>query len=311
MRAPLMVCADAGQQRQQQQHDGGQAGGVGERLEPAVVAQHDEHARRTAATPSVIQISWVPAKVRGVRVVGLVGQVDAVDHRQAEAVERGDDRQQDRVGVRREDADHDVAADDQPGQPGAVGEQVDRQACRRRRDRRRRRRRCRRPGSGAAGPARHRGGGGGRSPSGPGVRCGSARGCSWRLGARRAGGRATGWRGGGAASGWALAGGFLLRLRGRPSRSGSAGWLGSGLRDGLGVGGSGARRERARSRLTMPRASSRLLALIPSRTCRGVVRRQVVQRQVAGLLDVVHAGCRARRPATPRKIATSSPSLAT
>ena len=43
MRAPLIVRAEHRQQRQQQQHDRREAGGVGERLQPAVVAQHDQH----------------------------------------------------------------------------------------------------------------------------------------------------------------------------------------------------------------------------------------------------------------------------
>ena len=47
-----------------------------------------------------------------------------MDHRQPEAVERGDDRQQHRVGVRRDEADRDVAADDQRGQPAAVADDV-------------------------------------------------------------------------------------------------------------------------------------------------------------------------------------------
>ena len=77
-----------------------------------------------SSTPSVIQISWPRANVLASGFGGQVGQVDAVDHRQAEAVERGDDRQQHRVGVRRDEPDHDVAADAERGQPAAVPDDV-------------------------------------------------------------------------------------------------------------------------------------------------------------------------------------------
>ena len=56
----------------------------------------------------------------------LAGEVDAVDHREAEPVERGDHGEQHRVGVRRDQADHDVRADHQAGQPAAVPEDVGR-----------------------------------------------------------------------------------------------------------------------------------------------------------------------------------------
>ena len=59
--------AEAGHHRQQQQHDRGQAAGVGEPLQDPVVAQQDQRARRTARTPRVIQISccWAKPSVRG------------------------------------------------------------------------------------------------------------------------------------------------------------------------------------------------------------------------------------------------------
>ena len=128
MRAPLMLRADAGDQRQEEQHDRCQPGGVGERLQPAVVAQADDHGDEQGH-PDRHPDQLGAGEGAGVGVLGLVGQVDAVDHRQAEAVEGGDDGQQDRVGVRREDADHDVAADHERRQPGAVGEQVDREGA--------------------------------------------------------------------------------------------------------------------------------------------------------------------------------------
>ena len=55
---------------------------------------------------------------------GVVGQVEPVDDGQAQAVERGDDREQHRVGVRRGDPDHDVGRDDQGGQPAGVPDHV-------------------------------------------------------------------------------------------------------------------------------------------------------------------------------------------
>ena len=56
----------------------------------------------------------------------LVGEVEPVDHREAEAVERRDDREQHRVGVRRGHPDDDVGDDDQGGQPPAVPDDVGR-----------------------------------------------------------------------------------------------------------------------------------------------------------------------------------------
>ena len=54
----------------------------------------------------------------------LVGEVEAVDHGQAEAVERGHQRQQDRVGIGSHETYGDVRGDDQCGQPAAVADQV-------------------------------------------------------------------------------------------------------------------------------------------------------------------------------------------
>ena len=49
-----------------------------------------------------------------------------MDHREAEAVERRDERQQHRVGVRRDQPDRDVGSDDERGQPAAVRDDVGR-----------------------------------------------------------------------------------------------------------------------------------------------------------------------------------------
>ena len=110
-----------------------------------------------------------------------------------------------------------------------------------------------------------------------GCAAGSGAGCSWRLGAQRPASARAGDAAGGRASGWALAGRWLLASA-WPWRSGSAG-CSAGRRGRASASGVGAQRESRRSRLTMPRASSRLLALIPSRTWRCVVGRQVVERE--------------------------------
>ena len=49
-----------------------------------------------------------------------------MDLGEADAVQGGDDRQQHRVGVRRDQADRDVGGDDQRGQPAAVRHDVGR-----------------------------------------------------------------------------------------------------------------------------------------------------------------------------------------
>ena len=119
------VAADDGEERQDQQHDAGQAGGVGQPLQHAVVAQQEQrgdeehdaerHPGQLLARERVLVLAQ-----------RLVGEVEAVDHREAEPVERGDERQQHRVGVRRDDADGHVGGDDQAGQPAAVADEVGR-----------------------------------------------------------------------------------------------------------------------------------------------------------------------------------------
>ncbi len=115
--------AEHRQQRHHQQHQGRETRGVGEGLQSAVVAHHDQdedEQDRAQRHPDQLVARERPDRAAG----GGVAEVDAVDDRQTEAVEGGDDRQQHRVGVRREDADHDVAAQAQGGQPAAVPDDV-------------------------------------------------------------------------------------------------------------------------------------------------------------------------------------------
>ena len=155
--------ADAGDEGQQEQHDRGQPAGVGEAGQHPVVAQQhqrgdeEDHAERHPGQLLVRQA------VRLERVVG-VDQVEAVDDREAQAVERGHDRQQHRVGVRRHDPDHDVRGDRERGQAGAVADDVGRHLALRRRCRPRRRPRSRRPARARAGTAPRPGGAGARTP---------------------------------------------------------------------------------------------------------------------------------------------------
>ena len=117
--------ADPGHERQQEQHDRGQPAGVGEAGQHPVVAQQhqrgdeEDHPERHPG-----QLLRRQA-VRLERVVG-VGQVEAVDDREAQSVERGHDRQQHGVGVRRHDPDHDVCGDRECRQTGAVPDDVGR-----------------------------------------------------------------------------------------------------------------------------------------------------------------------------------------
>ena len=110
-------------QREEQQDDRGEPEGVGERLEPPVVADdHEDADEQRDADGHPDQL--VLGEGVGVGVLLQVRQVDPVDDREAEPVECADDRQQDRVGVRREEPDHDMAGDAQGGQPAAVRDDV-------------------------------------------------------------------------------------------------------------------------------------------------------------------------------------------
>ncbi len=119
-----VAVAQARDQRQQQQHHRGQRAGVGEPLEHPVVA--DQHHRadeepHPEGHPDQLLLGEVVGAARG-----LLGQVEPVDDRQAEAVERGDHREQHGVGVRGEEAEREVGGQHQGGQPAAVADQVDR-----------------------------------------------------------------------------------------------------------------------------------------------------------------------------------------
>ena len=114
--------ADARRHRQEQQHDRRQARGVGEPGEDAVVAQQDQ--RRDEQDDAEGHPDELLLRVVVLAPDVLVGQVEPVDHGEAEAVERRDRREQDRVGVRRDQPDRDVGADDQDGQATAVADDV-------------------------------------------------------------------------------------------------------------------------------------------------------------------------------------------
>ena len=157
IRAPLISVPMPGDQRQQEQQDRGQPAGVGEPLEHAVVAEHQQrqHEQRDAE-------SHPGQLLAGERRV--VGEVEPPDHGEAEPVEGGHDGQQHGVGVRRHEPHHDVGDHDERGQPAAVPDQVGRHLLVDTRSRRRRRRRCRRRGRGRAGTAPRPAGGGARTP---------------------------------------------------------------------------------------------------------------------------------------------------
>ena len=100
-----------------EQHDAGEPGDVGVAEQHAVVAQqqHDrDRADDRDARPREL--------LRRVRVPALQfhGDVDAVDHRDAEARQQRGDRDHEGVGVPRPQPQHDVQREDQGGQPAAV-----------------------------------------------------------------------------------------------------------------------------------------------------------------------------------------------
>ena len=99
----------------------------------------------------------------------------------------------------------------------------------------------------------------------------------------RKGSRTGTWSGTAGRAGWAWRR-FLFFSDVLRARAGAAAWE---IADGLGSEGSGHRARRS-SRVTMPRASSRSVGADPVADLACVVGRQVVQRQVAALLDVVH-----------------------
>jgi hypothetical protein len=84
------LLAEARDDRQQEQHDGGEAAGVREALEHAVVAQQDERGHEQPDPERHPDQLLLGEAVRPAG--GLLGQVEPVDDRQAEAVERRHDR---------------------------------------------------------------------------------------------------------------------------------------------------------------------------------------------------------------------------
>ena len=115
-RAPLTSRPMPGNERQQEQHDRDEPGEVGVAEQHAVVAD-DEDGRdrgddRDRAPHDLAHRGALPAGV-------AVGDVDAVDHGDAEPVEHGRDRQQERVGVARDEAHRDVQPEDERREAGA------------------------------------------------------------------------------------------------------------------------------------------------------------------------------------------------
>ena len=104
------LLADAGKHRQQQKDERHEPEDVGVALQDAVVAddQHDADRAddRDRAPDDLADARAVPAGV-------AVMDVDAVDHRDAEPVEHGRDRQQERVGLRRDVPQRDVHPEDE------------------------------------------------------------------------------------------------------------------------------------------------------------------------------------------------------
>ena len=107
IRAPLMVAADAGHERQQQQGEAersrtcsGSARGRGRRRTTSSVAMK-------APMPTAIHTDCRPARPFG---LGL-GLVEADDEHVAEAVEQGGEGQQHAVGVRGQPADGEVGGE--------------------------------------------------------------------------------------------------------------------------------------------------------------------------------------------------------
>ena len=111
------LVADERQHRQQQQHDRAETRGVGEPGEDPVVAQEHQGQHEQA------DADRHPHQLLGGE-AGVGGQVEAVDHREPETVERRHHRQQDRVGVGGGGPHHEMGHDHQGGQPPAVPEEV-------------------------------------------------------------------------------------------------------------------------------------------------------------------------------------------
>ena len=102
---PLIVLAEAGHERQEQQHEADRHRHVGVAAQQAVVAQHDDDGDREGdgqRRPDDLAVGVAVGAELAAR------EVEPVDHDEAEAVEHGGDRQQHRVGVGRLPAQHEV-----------------------------------------------------------------------------------------------------------------------------------------------------------------------------------------------------------
>src|SRR4029079_4362561 len=121
---PVDVAADAGRQWQQEHPETDRHGGEREPAQVAVVPQDDddadgdEHGQRA------------PHQLLGRQELAagaVAGQVQAVDHPQAQPVEQRGDRQHQRVGIRGPPPQHQVEAEGERQQPGTVPDQVGRE----------------------------------------------------------------------------------------------------------------------------------------------------------------------------------------
>ena len=102
-------------ERQRDEDQREEAGGVGQSAQGAVVAEGDEDGEGDDDAQTGPQ--HLPRGQAGGEVVAR-GQVEPVDHHQAEPVEEGDDGQDDRVGVAGAPAQHEVDAErDEPEDP--------------------------------------------------------------------------------------------------------------------------------------------------------------------------------------------------
>ena len=122
------VCAetrapDAGDDREDQQQERGEHRHVAEPLQHPVVADREDHGEGDhdgdRGPGDLPDAGGVPA-------VEPVGDVEAGDLRDADAVEQRGDREEERVGIGGDDAERDVHPDDECGEQGA--EQQDRRA---------------------------------------------------------------------------------------------------------------------------------------------------------------------------------------
>ena len=272
-------------------------------------------------TDSAVQTSCWAAYVWAVGFVASPRHVDAVDHRQADAVEGDDARQHHRVGVRRADADDDVADERERDQPAAVLDDVGRHLVLGADARRARRSRHRRSAPRSARTARPRAACAARTRSasaGRAVGAAALMACPPVVGVapEHSAGRRAPVAGGvvvpagaiGAVVGPGACGGAAGRLAAGARLpppvalacrlAGRAGWLVASVgsaasRVGDVVGSApagrlvGARSANPWSFATIARASARSSASMPSDDLAAPVGRQLAQREVLRLVDVV------------------------